>query len=30
MAKTKMASATVESKDKALALQAFDTLFSHR
>jgi hypothetical protein len=30
MAKTKMASETIESKNKALVLEAFDTLFSDR
>jgi predicted SnoaL-like aldol condensation-catalyzing enzyme len=30
MAKTKMASATIESKNKALVLEAFDTLFNKR
>ena len=30
MAKTKMASETIESKNKALVLQAFDTLFNKR
>src|ERR1700748_1363207 len=30
MAKTKMASETVESKNKALVLEAFDTLFNKR
>ena len=30
MAKTKMASATIESKNKAFVLEAFDTLFSDR
>jgi hypothetical protein len=30
MAKTKMASETIESKNKALVLEAFDTLFNKR
>src|SRR5271170_6415635 len=30
MAKTKMASETIESKNKALVLEAFDTLFNQR
>ena len=30
MAKTKMASETIESKNKALVLESFDTLFNKR